>query len=92
MNNFEEAIEDGGQVNHPIFWSVSILRNDVLKPVITGKEPKMSYKNYIKDEYDIIYFYKCRIKVSYFVNCSDKLPRKVIQHLTEEQSIKYSLD
>ena len=33
----------------------------------------MSYKNYIKEEYDIICCYECRIKVSYFVNCSDKL-------------------
>ena len=68
---------------------MSILRNIVLK-LITGKEPKMkkfkikrtkamSYKNYIKEEYDVICCYKCRIKVSYLVNCSDKLSRKVKQ-------------
>ena len=37
----------------------------------------MSCKNYIKEEYDVI-CYECRIKVSYFVNCSDKLSRKVM--------------
>ena len=48
---------------------------------------RMSYKNYIKEVYDIICFYDCRIRVSYFVNCSDKLSRRVIQNLTEERSI-----
>ena len=42
----------------------------------------MSYKINRKEKYD-----ECRIKVSYFVNCSDKLPRKVIQNLTEERSL-----
>ena len=38
----------------------------------------MSYKNYIIEECDIIRCYKCRIKVSYFVNCSDKLSHNTI--------------
>ena len=49
----------------------------------------MSYKNLIhsvKEKY-FICCYECRIKVSYFVNCSDKLTRKVIQNLTEERSL-----
>ena len=45
----------------------------------------MSYKNYIKE--DVICCYECKIKVSYFVNCSDKLSHKVIKNLTEERSI-----
>ena len=46
-----------------------------------------SYKINIKEEYDIICCYESTIKVSFFVNYSDKLSRKVIQNLTEERSI-----
>lgn len=77
MNDFEESIEDGGQVYRPIFWLASILHNNVLK-LTTGEEQKMkkfkiktngmSHKNYIKKEYDFTCYYECRIKVSYLVN------------------------
>ena len=79
------------------FKLASILRNIVLK-LITGEEQKMkkckikrtkgmTYKNYIKEEYDVIFCYKCSIKVSYLVICLDKLSRKVKQkeNLTLDQ-------